>query len=441
MTDVVVLGDGLAASMAAIAAGRAGASVGLVSPPPRKPGPTLPAEWPRPAGGLVGVLGYTPDGDGPLADPFAAIPDLPPSHPYSLVGTGAVREGLALFDDVTGDAYGGEGAGRNALVPTAWGRLRPAARYPDGVAAGLASDRLATSLVGFDALPSFDPAMAAERLDECLPYRVNGLSVGFPAAASAGPDPGPTDRTPLECARAFDAGEDGPTGDEGADDSPDAENPAVERLCDELDVFLDTKDRVGFPAVLGLEEGDRVRERLADSLGLDVFEVPLGPPSVPGVRLGSLLADALAGAGVDVTRAAVDGVATSDGRVDAVRLDGGGVHHGETFVLATGGVADGGLVADRGGVHEPVAGCHVEAPADRSAWADPEPLGDHAFARFGVPVDASLRPLTRRGNPAFENLRAAGRVLGGHDSVAEGSAGGVSVATGTVAGRTAAEQL
>jgi glycerol-3-phosphate dehydrogenase subunit B len=450
VTGVVVVGDGLAAAMAALAAARAGAPVTLVSPPPRKPGPSLPAEGPRPTGGLVGVLGYTPDGDGPLAEPFASVPDLPSDHPYRVVGTDAVREGLALFDDVTGDAYGGEGTERNALVPTAWGRLRPAARYPDAIAAGLASDQLATSLVGFDALPSFDPALAAERLDDSLPYRVNGLTVSFPTALSAGADPGPTDRRPLDCARAFDAaenaGEDsgGQPDDESengtrrGDDGGGTENLLIEGLQDELDVFLDAKDRVGFPAVLGLEHGQRVRERLAEGFGLDVFEVPLGPPSVPGLRLGALLADALAEAGVALTAADVEGVETSDGRVDAVRLAGGEIRHGEAFVLATGGVADGGLVADRDGLREPVAGCHVDAPENRSAWAAADPLGDHAFARFGVRVDASLRPLARDGGPSFENLRAAGKLLGGYDFVAEGSAGGVSVATGAVAGRLAA---
>lgn len=436
MSDLVVLGDGLAASMGALAAARAqpSASITLVSTPDRQPAAPTPSQGPQPVSGLVGVLGYTPDGEGPLAEPLAAISDLPSEHPYRVVGTDALREGLGLFDDVTGDAYGGEDSERNALVPTAWGRLRPVARYPDAAAAGLASDRLATSLVGFDALPSFDAGLAAERLGDRLPYRVNGLTVGFPTAVSAGSDPGPIDRTPLECAQAFDAAE-------TADESSDTGNPLIEGLRDELDVFLDAKDRVGFPAVLGLEHDDRVRERLAETFGLDVFEVPLGTPSVPGMRLGSLVADELADAGVDVTTVGIEGVERSEGRVEAVRLNGDDIQQGEAFVLATGGVAEGGLVADREGIREPVADCHVDAPASRGAWADSDPLGDHAFARFGVSIDESLRPLSPRGKPTFENLMAAGRILGGHDFVAEGSAGGVSIATGTAAGRLAAERI
>ncbi|MEF8854213.1 MAG: FAD-binding protein, partial [Haloarculaceae archaeon] len=90
-SDVLVVGGGLAGSMAALAAARAdrGATVGLVSDGET----TL-----RAASGLIDVLGYTPDGEGPLRDPFEAIPDLPTEHPYPTVGLEAVREGLALFD-------------------------------------------------------------------------------------------------------------------------------------------------------------------------------------------------------------------------------------------------------------------------------------------------------------------------------------------------------
>lgn len=465
MSSVTVIGDGLAGSMAALAAARErpSASVTLLSTHDRErdasasAGDVPPDSGPRPISGLIGVLGCMPDGEGPLAEPFERISDLPSTHPYRLVGIDAVRDGLALFDDVTGERYGGDRSERNALVPTATGRFRPTARYPDAVAAGRLGDQVPTSLVGFDALPAFDAPLAAERLTEYVPYRVNGLTVGFPATVSVGPDPTPIDRRPLECARALDdaertTGESTDTAD-GNDrtvrddedsqtaDSDDEENVLVDGLHEELDVFLEAKDRVGFPAVLGLENGERVRQRLADSFDLAVFEVPLGPPSIPGMRLGSVLADALATAGVEMTAAAIDGIESSDDHIDAVRLSDGERHQGEAFVLATGGVGDGGLVADRRDIREPVAECHLDVPSDRSDWARSDPLGDHRFASMGVSIEESLRPLTRRKNPVFENLWAAGRIIAGYDPVAEGSDGGVAVATGTLAGRLAAESL
>ena len=91
--EVVVIGGGLAGLTAALAAAREGADVRLVSAKQS----TL-----AQASGLVDVLGYAPDGRGPIADPFAALPDLPDEHPYSTVGEDALCDGLALFDDVTG---------------------------------------------------------------------------------------------------------------------------------------------------------------------------------------------------------------------------------------------------------------------------------------------------------------------------------------------------
>jgi glycerol-3-phosphate dehydrogenase subunit B len=420
--DVVVVGGGLAGCTAALAAARArpDVSVGLVS----REETTLGL-----ASGLVDVLGYTPDGEGPLADPFEAIPALPSAHPYSTVGVDGVRDGLALFDDVVGDAYSGSGSDRNALVPTCWGRVKPTARYPASVAAGVASERRAATLVGFEELTGFDAPLAADRLTDHLPYRVDGITVNAPTDPAAGPDP--VDRTPLRVARALDRAVDG-------------ETAAIDTLVDRLDVYLDRKDRAGFPAVLGLEHHGRVREALADRLGVRVFEVPMGPPSVPGLRLQALLGDALTAADVRVeTGTSVVGVESADGRVERLLLDDGSrnrTYEGSAFVLATGGTAGGGIRGERNAVTEPVFGCHVDAPADRSDWSAEHALGDHPFARFGVSVDDAMRPLTPDGDAEFENLRAAGGVVGGCDFAAEKSGSGVSIATGYAAGTRSADR-
>ncbi len=127
--DVLVVGGGVAGMTAALAAAETGASVRLVT----KKQSTL-----RHASGLVDVLGYA-DGD-LLADPFDAIDDLPADHPYAKVGVEAIRDGLARFDDVTGERYRGEHTDTNALLPTHGGAVKPTARYPASAAAGLASD-------------------------------------------------------------------------------------------------------------------------------------------------------------------------------------------------------------------------------------------------------------------------------------------------------------
>ena len=412
--DVCVVGGGLAGKVAALAAARAdgGASVTLVT----EPGPDL-----RDTGGLVDVLGYTPGGRGPLVNPFWALDDLPETHPYAVVGEGMLRDGLALFDDVVGDSYGGGDTDRNALVPTAFGRLRPTGRYPRSVEAGLASERRETMLLGFKRLPSFDGPPAADRLEAVVPYRVDGFNVDFPSETE--------DR--VEMAEFLDENPVASTG-----------NPARESLAASARIYQSSEKRIGFPAVLGLERHREIRRQFEDALDVRVFEVPAGSPSVPGMRLDSQFDAALASAGVSVEReATVTGAETGDGHVDSVRLSSGETVTASQFVLATGGLAEGGLASTRTTVTEPLFDCHVDAPDDRGEWAERDPFGDHAFARFGVSVDDGLRPLGADDVSAFGNLRAAGRVLGGFDYAAENSGGGVAVATGYAAGLRAAETV
>src|SRR5699024_1692543 len=138
--DVLVIGGGLAGMSAALAAAETGATVRLLSHKKS----TL-----RHASGLVDCLGYV-DGDGPIADPYTGIADLPDDDPYRVIGVEAVREGFSLFDGVVGERYLGDHTDAIALVPTQVGTMKPTARYPVSMAAGLASDASPTLLVGFE---------------------------------------------------------------------------------------------------------------------------------------------------------------------------------------------------------------------------------------------------------------------------------------------------
>lgn len=439
--DVLVLGRGLGAYAAALAAATAdpGASVAVV-------GGTDPAFDRHP--GPIGVLGTRPDERGPVVDPFAAIDALPAGHPYRRLGRDALRDGLELFDEAAGDAYAGSHTDENGLVATLLGHPTPAARYPREVADGLLSVPAATRLVGLREEPDFHAPLAAERLEDAeVPFSVEAATTAAPVT--------PTDEPPaLSIARALD--ENAPVGAR--------DEPAREALAGTLASLYDGADRVGLPAVLGLAESGAVQTELAVEVGADVFEVPLGPPSVPGRRLGAILRRALADAGVDVhPNCEIAGVETVDGSVETVAFDdGSGAADDETgapadedgatgdpgpsvvdpgaVVLATGGPAARGIVADRDGVREPLLDCHVPHPDARSARASADPLGEHALARMGVRVDEAARPLTADGDPEWSNLYAAGAVVGGHDAAAEGSRDGVALASGYVAGTRAAER-
>ncbi|AXR77137.1 glycerol-3-phosphate dehydrogenase subunit GlpB [Natrarchaeobaculum sulfurireducens] len=423
--DVLVIGGGLAGATAALAAAERDVRVRLV---------TYKQSTLRHASGLIDVLGYAPTDDGPLTNPYDALESLPDSHPYRLVGEAAIRKALAFFDELAGAAYAGSHTDANALVPTAAGTIKPTARYPTATAPGLASDRRDVLLVGFETLPGFDAPLAAAHLEAAgVPFDVRGATCSFPGIRR---DDAKVTRyahlLDVDEAIAVDAGEIG----------------VRAALIEAVEGHLEGEARVGFPALLGDEHADEVRTDLADGLGVDVFEVPMGPPSLPGIRLEDLLYDALEDAGVRVTSGVpvveYETAGASEDRIDHVVVDRNGAqvpHRATQYVLATGGLVGKGVQSERQRVYEPIFDCHVSHADDRYEWFVDGVFDEQPYARFGLSADGELRPLDADGKPEFRNLRAAGSVLGGYDYAAEKSGSGVSLATGYVAGTHAGEAV
>ncbi len=418
-SEVLVVGGGLAGLTSALAAARSGADVRLVSYKQS----TL-----RNASGLVDLLGYTPDGDGPLTDPYEEIPSLPEAHPYQTVGLSTIRDAMRLFDDVATDYRGGH-TDTNALLPTHGGTVKPTARYPAGASAGLASDERDLLLVGLEAMVDFDAEQAAEHLESAgVPFDVRGVTISFPGDLRA-------DAKITRYAKMLDT--DSTVAVRGSD------RPVREALAKQVNPHIEGEPRVGFPAILGDDDAAGIRAELGKSLGVDVFEVPMGPPSLPGLRLEDTLFDALDQAGVSIETG--NPVVEYDGEdhIEQVYVEKNGAkipNSADQYVLATGGLVGKGIESERERVYEPLFGCYVPYAEDRYEWFDTEVFGDHEFARFGVPTDSDLRPTAADGTPEFENLRAAGSVLGGYDFAAEKSGSGVSIATGYAAGTAAAQE-
>lgn len=412
--DVLIIGGGMAGMAAALAAVRHGVRVRVISDKQS----TL-----RSASGLIDVLGYLPDGTGPVSDPFDAIADLPTGHPYERVGVPAVEAGLEIFDDAVG-SYEGSHTPRNALLPTHGGSIKPTARYPAGMGHGMATDSRDMLLVGFTAITDFDAPVAAQQLAALgAPFDARGVTIEFPGELR-------DDAKITRYANILDANE----------PVPGTTYPGTIRtaLAAAIEPHLEREERVGLPAVLGKSNPEAVRQELGEALSVDIFEVPMGPPSLPGLRLEAELREALDEAGVRITTGnPVVAYDADNSWLQSVEVDRSGqrvTYHADQFVLATGGLVGKGIKSNRAHVIEPVFDCYVPHPTDRYDWFSDTAFGDHAFARFGVKVDSELRPLTANGHPEFENLRAAGSVLGGADFAAEKSGSGISLSTGYAAG-------
>ena len=419
--DVIVIGGGLAGSVAAIEAAETGASVRLV---------TYKKSTLRHASGLIDVLGYN-GSDDPIADPFSALGELPDEHPYSVAGEAAIRNGLDRFDEIVGDSYQGDHTDSNALIPTFGGTVKPTARYPAAAAAGIASGDRPMLIVGFEGMTEYNGGMLADHLEASgVPFDVEGVECSLPGTYKH-------DSRVTRFAKRLDVNE--TVEYEGRTMS------AREALVKEVQPHIGDAERVGFPAFLGDEHTAEVRNDLERELGVDVFEIPMGPPSYPGIRLADQLKDAVDKAGVRISAGnPVVGFEAENGEIQSVTVDSKGrdvPYHANEFILATGGLVGKGIDSSReAGVTEPVFDCHIPHPEDRYEWFDEQAFGDQPFAHFGVRVDSTMRPLAADDSPEFDNLRAAGGVVGGADTVAEKSQSGVSLTTAVVAGEHAGKQ-
>lgn len=415
-SDIIVIGGGLAGCFAAIAAAKRGASVRLLA----KGASTL-----RQASGLIDVLGYrSSSSNTPLITPFEGFPELSDNHPYSIIGEQAVTSALSLFDTLFDDIYRGQHTERNALIPTASGKIKPTARYPVTMATGVVGAAHKTAIIGFESLPVYDgPTVATHLEDAGLPGRFSGHQVSIFNEL-------PTDSVVTYLADKLDTNE------------PIGGIPARDLIVDTVSSKLGDVERVGLPAILGQDYHLDVHSYLESALGIPVFEIPLPPPSLPGYRLERKIYAELDELGVlfESGNTVVDHESTSN-RISTVYVNRHGSkipYSAEQFILATGSIVGKGIITGRDTVREPIFDCHVPIPSDRTKWYKDRFFGRHAFASFGVSPDHSLRPQNAAEQPEFDNLRAAGGVLGGATVHKELSASGISLSTGFVAGREAA---
>jgi len=344
---------------------------------------------------------------GLVGAPLLAVADAPAGHPYAAIGADAVRDGLAFVRELAGGLLAGD-ENQNVLLPTAAGAVRPTCLAQPSMLAGRCVDGAKFAIVGLKRLKDFHPALVAGNLARAvLPgggrLRARPLMVDVPARE------GEADSSALTYARAF--------------DTPGF--PLL--LAAAIRPLLEDDETVGLPAMLGTRPDGW--HALEEQLGHPVFEIPLPPPSVPGLRLNDALTTAAKDAGVRfVLGSFVHDVHAGAGHVVSVSIDSTGHPHeflADAFVLATGGFESGALTIDSSGtLTESVFGLPVTAvgsPFGDELWAP------HALFAQGVRVDASMRALNGGGVPVYDNLYVAGGLLGGAQRWQEKSGEGIAL--------------
>jgi glycerol-3-phosphate dehydrogenase subunit B len=362
------------------------------------------------AAGGIHVLGYAPDGGAwPLSSPIDAISRLDRNHPYQTIGTGKVRAALDWFFEEAGPTgYCLRSGGENAATVS-----------PAGL--GVPAYGVARHQATFDSLSGKQAAIVRVRHHRDFPAALLALELGKTGVDARIVEidaPGSVVEN-AGLAKAFDALDDGARYFSGL----------ASRMPLGTEVVL-------FPAVLGLREHGRVMAALERALGIPCFEVPTLPPSVPGMRLQFALERALnergviAHTGVHIAHARFEG-----GRCISLADDMGRVHHASVIVVSTGGILMGGLDVDsHGAVRETALGLDVHQSEPLHAVSVDRSLS--ALHLAGVVTDGDLRPASN-GSTAYENVFVTGRTLAHWNPAEEGSAEGVSIATGWVAAEAA----
>ncbi len=400
--DVVVIGAGTAGMTAAIRLAEGGKRVAVLA---KGVGST------RLAPATIDVLGYAPDRVDHPGEALTGFLASRPLHPYQRVGLDTLARAIEwLRERVDVYAYVGS-LDQNTLLPTAIGSMKPTAVLPETMAAGDVRNGGSFLLCGLSGFKDFFPALAADNLTAGAKVEARGVELHPPTGGEA-------DVGGLAYARRF--------------ESEDFRRQVINEVL----ATMEGEDAVGFPAVLGLARPREVWSALQDAIGRPVFEMSTLPPSVPGIRLAGALEAALQRAGGRLMMGSeVVDVRAARGRVEAVAFQTAARKTGieaDAFVLATGGFLTGGIeLRSDETVHESVFGLPVMGmPPPGQPRFSPVYFEAQPMSVAGLATDERLRPVDADGSVVYENLHAAGAMLGGAEPWREKSGEGISLGTG-----------
>ena len=174
-------------------------------------------------------------------------------------------------------------------------------------------------------------------------------------------------------------------------------------------------DLLLLPAVLGVAY-DHAARLLQESMPVNTKFVATMPPSVPGVRVQTLMRQrfqTLGGTLIpnntvvkgDMSGKHLIGVYTD--KLEGTCLE------ADNFVFASGSFVGGGLASNYEGVSEPVLNLDVDADEDRTTWTAYKLFDKQPYQLFGVKTGDNLSAM--KGNQQLDNVYAIGSILSGND--------------------------
>ena len=391
--DVVVIGGGVSGLMAAISLVETGYRVAVVSQ--GDPVACL-------STGCVDLLAR-------CDNPLEAMASLPDQHPYRRVSREEVISAIAFFKEVAASAgleyLGSPEKNRGILTPL--GTIKTTCLVPETMQCSPVRQDAFLHIVSFAGLKDFYPSYIRER------FRNADFSIYDAGVAST-----------MSLAERFES------------------EPFRAGFINWLKGIDIPGEKIGLPAVLGLEDSATIKKEIESCLDRPVFEIPTLPPSIPGIRLFRALKRRLQKSGGQLYWGKPIASVEKYGHVvEALTIGTQGRStrvNGKAFILATGSFVSGGLYARIDAVEERVFGLPVHAPPARESWfGDDFFPPDHPIEQSGIVVDGSLRP---EGTP-WENIFVCGSILAFSAVMKYGCGHGLAIVTGMAAARSCRSYL
>jgi glycerol-3-phosphate dehydrogenase subunit B len=367
--------------------------------------------------GLFDLLGVYPIDTGQIIDApgtgFKTLRKDTPLHPYSTTDYNQVLESfdfLKKFLAAAGLEYHSN-RDKNHLVLTAAGTFKPSFMVPKTFLKGCDIKQGAKRLllVDFKGFREFSAKQIAIVLkNSCTNLKISTLTIEIPISKTIAAIP---------LANLFE------------------DDQFLNYLSKEILPFSKQVDLVGLPCVCGVKESLGTMRKLEEMTGLDCFEIPGLPPSIPGLRLKNAFEKQLSQKGVtalNYSNIKFDQFRENQFIFHAPNQAPNQDRHTQItsrgVVLGSGRFHGGGLHATRKGISETIFNLPVYQPAKRDLWHNLNffnPKG-HGINLAGLETDPAFRPLNRNRKPLFKALYAVGSILAHNDFARLKSGSGVS---------------
>ena len=365
--------------------------------------------------GYLDLLGKIEGDAGAIDNPWtgvAALKKRDPDHPLSDISPADITEAFNQFTAFLGEcgiAYSSPGdTNITALSPA--GTLKKTLCVPATMAAGPKAFAAKTPcvIVDFKGLKGFSGRQVVANLQAQWPT-LKTERINFPEMLSG-------EIYPEVMARALEV------------------EKTREKLAEKIQAVAGDAKVIGLPAVLGMHSPDFIKAELERLTGLEIFEIPTMPPSVPGIRLREMFEQVFPEKGLTlIPQQKVNSLTFNDDCVMLKLKDNYGpiTINAKAVILATGRFLSGGLEAHITGITEPLLDLPVTQPGKRQDWYRDQytDTRGHAIHKAGIEVDSSFRPLNKNGKPYHERLFGAGIILAHQDWIRSRSGAGIAIAT------------